>query len=55
MLDKAVKHGKEHRKTKYKVRGCRPHGSCHYCRLGREHKNKKHEADFKEQIIEEIK
>lgn len=50
MLDKSIEHGKEHRKNKYRNRDCRPHGSCPYCHLGRQHKNKKYMAGCNEQI-----
>jgi hypothetical protein len=38
-LEKAIKHGKEHRKEYHDSRrwdcGCRNHGSCSYCRSNR--------------------
>ena len=41
-LDKAIKHGKEHREqyrgAKLIDRECRNHGSCPYCRDNRMHK-----------------
>ena len=44
-LDKAIEHGKEHRKeyhgAKAVDRTCRNHGSCEYCKQGRLHKYKK--------------
>jgi hypothetical protein len=40
-LDKAIKHGKEHRKPYFRSgrfdRTCRPGGSCPYCRNNRKH------------------
>lgn len=41
-LDKAIEHGKEHRK-KYRrgkavCRGCRNHGGCEWCEENRKHK-----------------
>lgn len=44
-LDKAIEHGKEHRK-KYRGakaidRTCRNHGSCEYCKQNRLYKYKK--------------
>ena len=44
-LDKAIEHGKEHRKKYYGAkavdRTCRSHGSCPWCENGRLHKGKK--------------
>lgn len=41
-LDKAIMHGKEHRKQYYGAKAvdwtCRNHGSCPYCSEGRKHK-----------------
>ena len=46
-LDKAIEHGKEHRKqyrgAKYIDRSCRNHGSCEWCRMNRQHKVKHQE------------
>lgn len=46
-LDKAITHGKEHRKpyrgAKAVDRTCRNHGSCEYCKGNRLHKFKKDE------------
>jgi len=43
-LDKAIQHGKEHRKPYYRSerfdRSCRPHGSCGYCEDRRMYKHK---------------
>ena len=43
-LDKAINHGKEHRKPYYGSgkhdRTCRPNGGCPYCEGNREHKDK---------------
>lgn len=53
-LDKAVEHGKEHRKrfrkSKRFDRSCRCHGGCGWCREDKLHKFKKSEP-----VIEEIK
>lgn len=44
-LDKAIEHGKEHRKpyrkSKAVDRSCRNHGTCEYCKCNRLHKYKK--------------
>lgn len=44
-LDKAVEHGKEHRKpyrgAKAVDRTCRNHGGCDWCKENRMHKNQK--------------
>lgn len=41
-LEKAIKHGKEHRKQYYGCRAidpfCRSHGNCSFCFEGRRHK-----------------
>ena len=42
-LDKAIEHGKEHRKQYYKIceavdKQCRPHGGCEWCKSNRIHK-----------------
>jgi hypothetical protein len=46
-LEKAIQHGKEHRKPYYHSkrfdRTCRNHGSCPYCAWGRQHKHKRRE------------
>jgi len=46
-LDKAIQHGKEHRKpykgAKAIDRTCRNHGSCEWCKENRLHKFKKAE------------
>ncbi len=43
-LEQGIAHGKELRKPYYRSgkhdKTCRPHGSCPYCREGREHKHK---------------
>ena len=53
-LDKAIQHGKEHRKPYYRSgrfdRTCRPNGSCGYCRNNRAHKHKKKECACKAQV-----
>lgn len=42
-LEKAIEHGKEHRKPYYKAgkydKTCRPHGSCPWCQRNRQHKH----------------
>ena len=47
MLDKAIVHGKEHRRpyrgAKAIFRSCRNHGSCPYCRDNRLHKFRRRE------------
>lgn len=47
-LDKAIKHGKEHRKpyTKAKsvAKSCRNHGACQYCKGNRLYSTKKRMA-----------
>lgn len=44
-LDKAIAHGKEHRKAYRGAKAvdpwCRNHGNCDYCRKNREYKNMK--------------
>jgi len=44
-LNKAIEHGKEHRKqyegTKAFDKACRNHGDCEWCRRNRQYKNKK--------------
>lgn len=45
-LEKAIKHGKEHRKpyrkgSKRFDRSCRNHGGCPWCAAGRKHKQKR--------------
>lgn len=58
-LDKAIKHGKEHRKP---YRGskaidctCRNHGSCEWCKANRTHKFKKYldKEPIQEEEVEE--
>lgn len=48
-LDKAIKHGKEHRKPYYKSQrfdpSCRPGGDCSWCRENRLHKHKRRAPD----------
>lgn len=49
-LDKAIKHGKEHRKPYYGSKAidktCRNHGSCPWCKENRKHKFRdKHPAE----------
>lgn len=51
MLDKAIEHGKEHRKpyqgAKACDRSCRNHGSCTWCRDNRNYRNIKLEEKIK--------
>ena len=51
-LDKAIKHGKEHRKEYHGNKAvdpmCRSHGGCTYCEKGRQHKYKKAELKGKD-------
>ena len=52
-LDKAIEHGKEHRRQYHDSRRfskyCRAHGLCDYCRENRKHKFRdKHPADKEE-------
>ena len=53
-LDKAIAHGKEHRKpyrgSKRYDKSCRNHGGCDYCRDGRLHKYKKREPQSRLEI-----
>lgn len=60
-LDKAIEHGKEHRKqfgdtrnTRYKSIDCqcRNHGSCDWCLNNRIYKNKKRELSCNQQMEE---
>jgi len=57
-LDKGVEYGKERRRdyqgSKRFDRSCRNHGSCDYCRLGREHNNSRREKSAKE-LFDEYK
>ena len=51
-LDKAIEHGKEHRKpyhgSKAIDRTCRNHGTCDWCRRNRKHKYRKIEIGMDE-------
>lgn len=55
-LERAIEHGKEHRKPYYRSarfdRSCRPHGGCPYCLRNREYGKVKREFDAEEQIRE---
>jgi len=57
-LDKAIQHGKEHRKKYRRSQAfdctCRNHGSCGWCRLNRLHTNKKRKKIADEKIKEEL-
>ena len=52
-LDKAIKHGKEHRKEYHGAKAvdpmCRNNNACSYCSKGRQHKNKKREMIYGEE------
>lgn len=56
MHDKAILHGKEHRKpyngAKAVDRSCRNHGGCDYCANGRLHKRRVAELSAIEQVKE---
>ena len=58
MLDKAIKHGKEHRKpytgAKSFDRSCRNHGSCRYCLNNRTHRNNT-KIEVSKEAIQEYK
>ena len=52
-FDKAIEHGKEHRReyrdSRRFDRSCRAHGTCDFCRENRQHKFRdKHPADEEE-------
>ena len=54
-LNKAIEHGKEHRKQYYKycklvAPSCRNHGSCSYCQGNRQYSTRKRieKAEYKE-------
>lgn len=51
MLDKAIDHGKEHRKPYHGAKACdkscRNHGSCTWCRNNRNYRNIKLEEKIK--------
>ena len=55
-LDKAIEHGKEHRKkyrgAKAVDRTCCNHGSCAYCRDNRLHKHKKQILISEDKLME---
>lgn len=55
-FDKAILHGKEHRKpyrgTKAIDRTCRNHGSCDWCKGNRTHKNDKRELRIEQRFEE---
>ena len=52
-LDKAIKHGKEHRKPYYDSRSCDPtcrsHGNCPWCQGKRKYKKRKEEMMHKDE------
>ena len=53
-MEKAIEHGKEHRKPYYGSkrfdRTCRDHGSCPWCQGNRKHKYRKPRLDEKEEL-----
>ena len=55
-LDKAIKHGKEHRKeyrgSKVIDKTCRNHGGCKWCEKNRKHKYLVKEVAIKERMKE---
>lgn len=55
-LDKAIKHGKEHRKMYYGAKAiacsCRNHGTCEWCLSSRLYKNNKRIESMNEKIKE---
>ena len=55
-LDKAIEHGKEHRKKYHGAkaidRTCRNHGSCEYCKQNRLYKYKKQILIAKDKLME---
>jgi hypothetical protein len=57
-LDKAIEHGKEHRKPYYKSkrfdRTCRHGGTCDCCKGNRMHSTKRRELSAREQIHEAV-
>lgn len=57
-LDKAIEHGKEHRKPYYKSkrfdRTCRHGGTCDWCQENRMHSTKRRELSAREQIHEAV-
>lgn len=56
-LEKAIEHGKEHRKLYHGSKAydswCRNHGKCVWCRLGRQHKKKVEEQRAKDREIDD--
>ena len=55
-LDKAIEHGKEHRKPYRGAKSvdttCRNHGSCPWCEGNRTHQQRKAEAIAREKVRE---
>ena len=53
-LEKGIEYGKERRRnyqgSKRFDRSCRNHGSCSYCRAGREHNGKKRQLSAVEKM-----
>ena len=58
-LDKAIEHGKEHRKPYYGSKNfdksCRNHGGCPWCEENRKYKNLKREQEAMAQLEELMK
>ena len=56
-LDRAIEHGKEHRKQYYGCKSidpsCRNHGTCEWCRVNRLHKHIRME-EASRQALEEM-
>lgn len=54
-LDKAIKHGKEHRKPycggKAIASSCRNHGMCDWCRENRQHKFRDRKPPEKDELF----
>lgn len=55
-LDKAILHNKEHRKeyhgSKAIAASCRNGGTCSWCQMNRQYKNRKREESLKEKLRE---
>lgn len=57
-LDKAIQHGKEHRRQYRGAKAvdstCRNHGSCEWCRKNREYADRKREESAISKLKDEI-
>lgn len=57
-LEKAIEHGKEHRKhyrgSKRFAWSCRNHNGCPWCEGNRTHKNKKREKEYDNRLQEDL-